>query len=158
MPTPRVEALIAKLQKGRAKTLHILGALTPEQWARTVYQGPPAWDARALLVHFLSSEENLLELCQSVALGREGAPIGFDYDDFNAREQERLEGWTPQALLLALDEARRATLAWVATLDDSDLDRLGRHPALGEVTLDTMITAIYGHQLVHMRDLQAALA
>ncbi len=157
MPTPRVQALVEKLQKGRAKTLHILGALTPEQWARTVYEGPPAWDARALLVHFLSSEENLLDLCQSVAGGREGAASGFDYDAFNAQEQERLAGWTPQALLLALDEARRETLAWVATLDDSQLDRLGRHPALGEVTLETMIIAIYGHQLVHIRDLQARL-
>ncbi len=157
MPTPRVEALIEKLQKGRAKTLHILGALTPEQWARTVYKGPPSWDARALLVHFLSSEESLLELCRSVAVGREGAPSGFDYDAFNAEEQERFRGWSPQALLLALDDARRATLAWVSTLDDKDLDRLGRHPALGEVTLETMILAMYGHQLVHMRDLQAKL-
>ncbi len=157
MPTPRVQALVEKLQKGRAKTLHILGGLTGERWACTIYEGPPAWDARALLVHFLSAEESLLELCRSVALGREGAAPGFDYDAFNAQEQERLRGWSPQALLLALDDARRATLAWVATLDDRDLDRLGRHPALGEVTLETMILAIYGHQLVHMRDLQARL-
>ncbi len=33
-----------------------------------------------------------------------------------------------------------------------------RHPALGEVTLEIFINAIYGHQLMHMRDLQRLLA
>jgi len=157
MPTPRVRALIEKLHKGRAKTLHILGALTPEQWARTIYAGPPTWNARALLAHLLSAEESLLELCQSVAVGGEGVPVGFDYDAYNAQEQARLQAWSPQELLLALDGARRATLAWVRTLSDRELDRLGRHPALGEVTVETMLNAIYGHALVHMRDLQETM-
>jgi uncharacterized protein (TIGR03083 family) len=157
MPTSQAEAIIEKLQKGRSRTLHILGALSPEQWAVTVYPGPPRWDARALLVHLLSAEEYFLAICREVAVGGQGVPVGFDYDTYNAREQERLQGWSPQALLLALDEARRATLAWVRDLDDDDLDRMGRHPVLGEVTLQVMITAIYGHALVHMRDLQAAL-
>jgi len=42
---------------------------------------------------------------------------------------------------------------WVRTLAEADLDRVGRHPALGMVSLETMLTAIYGHQLLHMRDL-----
>ena len=87
----------------------------------------------------------------------DGAPLGFDYDAFNAEEQKRLKNKSPEELLLALDEARRATLEWVRTLEDDQLDRVGRHPALGEITLETMITAIYGHQLLHMRDLQSKL-
>ncbi len=61
-------------------------------------------------------------------------------------------------MLLALAKARQVTLEWVRTLDDSQLDRIGRHPVLGEVTLETIITAIYGHQLLHMRDLRLQLA
>jgi hypothetical protein len=30
---------------------------------------------------------------------------------------------------------------------------MGRHPALGQISVETMILAIYGHQLMHMRDL-----
>ncbi|HOG45606.1 MAG TPA: DinB family protein [Anaerolineae bacterium] len=157
MPTPRVETLTGKLEKGGAKTLEILGALAPEQWTRTVYAGPPCWDVRALLAHLYSAEVALLALCREVALGGMGAPPGYDYDAFNAEEQERLKERTPQELLAALAEGRRATIAWARTLSDSALDRVGRHPALGEVTLETMATAMYGHQLLHMRDLQGVM-
>jgi uncharacterized protein (TIGR03083 family) len=157
MPTPRVESLIAKLEKGRAKTLQTLRSLDPDQWARTVYQEPSAWEVRDLAAHFVSSEENLLALAQDVASGGGGAPVGFDFDAFNAEEQQRLKNKSPEELLSALDEARRATLEWVRTLEDARLDQVGRHPALGEVTLETMLTAIYGHQLLHMRDLQSRL-
>jgi hypothetical protein len=49
------------------------------------------------------------------------------------------------------------TLAWLGTIDESALDHIGRHPALGEVSLENMLVAIYGHQLLHMRDLQSKL-
>jgi hypothetical protein len=156
MPTPRVESLIAKLEKGRSKTLQTLSSLVPDQWARIVYP-EPLWNVRDLAAHFLSAEERLLELAQDVASGGQGAPAGLDYNAFNAEEQQRLQNKSPEELLQALDKARRATLEWVRTLEDARLDQVGRHPALGEVTLETMLTAIYGHQLLHMRDLQSRL-
>ncbi|MDH7490515.1 MAG: DinB family protein [Anaerolineae bacterium] len=158
MTTPRVESLLAKLEKGHRKTLEIFAALNPAQWAQVVYDTPHVWRARELLAHFVSSEEALLKVAQDVAAGGPGAPPDFDYDAFNAQEQERLKGHSPEELLAALDRARRATLDWVRTLDDATLDRVGRHPALGDVTLETMITAIYGHQLLHMQDLRDRLA
>ena len=157
MPTPRVESLIAKLEKGRSKTLQTLRSLVPDQWARIVYPEPLAWNVRDLVAHFVSAEERLLELAQDVASGGQGAPAGFDYDAFNAEEQPRLQHNSPEELLQALDKARQATLEWVRTLEDARLDQMGRHPALGEVTLETMLTAIYGHHLLHMRDLQSRL-
>ena len=157
MPAPRVESLMAKLEKGRLKTLQTLRSLDPDQWARIIYSEPLAWNVRDLAAHFLSAEERLLELAQDVASGGGGAPAGFNYNAFNAEEQLRLQNKSPEELLSALDEARRATLEWVRTLDDAPLDQVGRHPALGEVTLETMLTAIYGHQLLHMRDLQSRL-
>ncbi len=157
MPTPRVESLIAKLEKGRSKTRQILSSLAPAQWARIVYEGPSAWDVRDLLAHFVSAEERLLELAQDVASGGAGIPEGYDYDAFNAEEQRRLKKQSPEELLRALDKARQVTLEWLRTVDDAQLDRLGRHPTLGDVTLEMMATAIYAHQLLHMRDLQSRL-
>lgn len=158
MTTARVESLLAKLEKGHRKTLEILAALNPEQWAQIVYEDPHVWRVRELLAHFVSSEEALLKVAQDVAAGGPGAPAGFDYDAFNAQEQERLKDHSPRELLTALDRARQATLAWVGTLDDDALDRVGRHPALGQVTLQTMILAIYGHQLMHMQDVRERFA
>lgn len=151
MSQPRIEELVALLEKGRGKTREILSALTPEQWQQVVYP-EPVWRVRDLLAHFLSAEEELLALAQNVAAGGTGAPADFDFDAFNQEAVSRLADRSPQDLLLALDKARQRTIDWVRTLDESQLDRQGRHPALGEVTLETMIKAMYGHQLFHMRD------
>lgn len=155
MASERVESLIGKLEKGGLKTQEILGSLAAGEWSRILYDGPPAWNVRDLLAHLVSAEPRLLQIAQDVAAGGPGAPPGFDLDAFNAEEQRRLMDKSPEELLSALAKTRQLTLAWVRTLEDSQLERRGRHPALGEVTLEVMITAIYGHQLLHMRDLKA---
>ena len=157
MPTPRVEALIARLEKGGNKTQEALGALAPEGWSAVVYREPVMWDVRDLLAHLLSAEEGLLRLAQDVAAGGAGAAETFDPDAFNAEEQQRRQGRSPQELLAALAAARGVTLAWLRTLDDVQLDRMGRHPGLGRVTLETIILGMHGHQLLHLRDVQRCL-
>jgi hypothetical protein len=147
-----MESLVARLEKGKLKTREVFEALTPEQWRMTVYEEPTRWDFRSLLAHFVSVEENLLALAKHVASEGEDLPADFDYDVFNAEEQIRLQERSPEELLDSLSKAREATLAWVRTLDEAKLDLVGRHPALGDVSLETMITAIYGHQLLHMKE------
>jgi len=151
----RVDELVARLRKGGTKTQEILGSLADEQWKRVLYEGPPAWTVRDLLAHFLSAEEALLHIMQDVTAGGPGAPEGLDYNAFNAQEQVRLAGIPPHRLLVDLAAAREATIAWAGGLDEATLDRAGRHPALGVVPVETFLNAIYGHQLMHMRDLQA---
>jgi len=153
----RVDALVGKLEKGMGKTTAVLGGLDAAQWQLVVYAEPYPWTARDLLAHLYSAEESMVWLIQEVTAGGEGTPEGFDYNAFNAQEQKRLGGWTAADLLAALRAARGCTVDWVRTLQDADLDRVGRHPALGPVTVEIMITAIYGHQLLHMRDLMALL-
>src|SRR5512139_1711886 len=155
MASERVESLIAKLEKGGLKTQEILGSLAEDEWRRIIYDGPPAWNVRDLLAHLVSAEPRLLQIAQDVAAGGPGAPPGFDLDAFNAEERKRLRDTSPEELLSALAKTRQLTLDWVRTVEDHQLDRRGRHPALGEVTLEIMITAIYGHQLLHMRDLKS---
>ncbi|MCX6034582.1 MAG: DinB family protein [Chloroflexi bacterium] len=156
MTDPRADALAARLEKGRQKTFEIFNALTLEQWQQPLYHEPD-WQVRHLLAHFVSAENQLLALAQSVAAGGPGAPPDFDYDRFNADEQSRLEGQSLSILLETLDQARQGTIVWVRTLDASQLEMVGRHPVLGDVTVETMVTAIYGHQLIHMRELSRLL-
>jgi hypothetical protein len=152
MAAERIENLIARLEKGNLKTQEVFYALTPEQWSKVVYEEPYRWDFRALLAHFVSAEESLLALAKHVTVGGDDLPADFDFNEFNSEEQVRLQGKSLEELLKALGRAREATLAWVRTLEEEQLNLVGRHPALGEVTLETMITAIYGHQLLHMKE------
>lgn len=152
MSSPRVSALVARLEKGRQKTRETFSRLTPEQWQQPLYTEPNVWTPRDLLAHFLSAELHLLPLCQDIAAGGKGAPDGFDVDGFNAQEQQRLAACSIEELSGQLDAARQKTLDWIQTLNDEQLDHAGNHPALGEVTLETLILSIYGHQLFHIRD------
>jgi len=79
--------------------------------------------------------------------------MDFKINEFNAQEKKRLAGIPKNELLSMLDQARRKTIEWVMSLSDDELEKVGRHPALGEVTVEVMILAIYGHQLTHMREL-----
>jgi hypothetical protein len=115
------------------------------------------WRVSQLLVHFVSAETQLLALTQEVAGGGLGAAPDFDIDRFNADEQNRLEGQSLPILFDRLRDARRQTIEWVKTLGTEQLDKIGQHPALGTVSVETMIKAIYGHQLIHMRDLTRLL-
>jgi len=153
MTESRIEALLARLEKGGQKTQQILGELTAEQWQQVVYDTPYPWTVRDLLAHFLPAEEALRHMAQRVALGEPGIPEGFDFEAFNVQELARLADRRPQELLADLAVARQATLDWLRALPEEALDRIGQHPVLGQVSLEAMITAIYGHQLLHMRDL-----
>jgi hypothetical protein len=153
----RVDNLAARLQKGIDQILRTLHGLSDEQWQWVIYEEPTPWRVRDMVAHLFSSEEGLPRIAQDVASGGPGAPQEFDYDIYNAEEQARLEGIPPQELLAGLSDAREATIAWVSALDEAVLDRTGHHPALGEVTVETLINAIHGHQLMHMRDLRMLL-
>lgn len=153
----RQEKLLGRLRKGMRKTNEILGPLTPEEWNTVLYSEPYPWTVRDLLAHFLSAEEGLRRIGEDIAAGGRGAPEGLDYDHYNAEEQERLAGIPAEELLADLHAARQQTIAWVETLEEEDLDREGYHPALGKIDLETLINAIYGHQLIHMRDALAVL-
>jgi hypothetical protein len=152
MPQKSLDDLLAKLEKGYLKTRGYFDLLSYEEWQSTVY-GEPNWSAYNLMAHFISAEEHLLELAQNVAGNGPGAPEGFELDEFNAQEQNRFQGFSIQALLDALEKARQRTIEWARSLTDEQLEKKGRHPALGQISVEDMLTAVYGHQILHMRDL-----
>ena len=154
MVTARVEALLKRLRKGAARGDRAFCTLSDDEWSRVADPGPPSWTVRDVAAHLLSAEDGLRRLAQDVASGALGAPSGLDHDELNAAEQARLAAIPVSELLADLAASREATISWVATLTDRDLDQVGQHPALGEITLETHINAIYGHVLMHLRDLQ----
>jgi hypothetical protein len=153
----RIDKLLTRLRKGIAKSVKAFDSLDGAEWDLVLYDEPYAWTVRDLLAHFLSAEEGLRRLAQHIAAGGPGVSGEFDYHAFNASEHERLTSVPRGQLLDQLRAARQDTIAWVATLEEAHLNRVGGHPALGEITVETFINTIYGHQLMHMRDLMQVL-
>lgn len=146
--------LLNRLKDERDKTVAFFSALTADQWTVPVYSGPPAWTAREILAHIVSAEGEFLRLFRDVQAGGVGTPLGFFADEFNAAEQERFRGHSPQDLLAEFLRRRAAMMDWVGTLSEADLGKTGRHPVLGEIPLWEMIKALTLHAHLHFRDIR----
>jgi hypothetical protein len=155
--TRNVKGITDCLRRGQTRLLSTFRQFEDSDWAQIVYRQPTPWTVRDLLAHLVSAEIGLFHVARDVAEGGEGAPAGFDYDGHNATEQTRLANCKPPHLLKELTKAREQTIQWAAGLTERQLSLVGNHPGLGRVDLETILKAMHGHQLLHLRDLQAAL-
>jgi hypothetical protein len=89
--------------------------------------------------------------------GGAGAEPGLDVDSYNAVTVDELRGQEVEVLLGQMAMVRERSAALVSGLTPDQLARRGRHPALGEATLDEMARVIYHHNSLHLRDVRAAL-
>jgi hypothetical protein len=153
MASRRISDLQRRLERNKLRVLGVFGKFQPPDWDKSVYEKPAVWTARDLLAHFVSAEKELLVLAQNLAAGGKGAPEGFDYNGFNRTEQEKYRSTKPEELIGMFAESRDKTTAWAAGLTDGQLDNKGRHPAMGEVTLEAVLEAVCGHVLLHLREL-----
>ncbi|OGO08769.1 MAG: hypothetical protein A3K46_03305 [Chloroflexi bacterium RBG_13_60_9] len=153
MTSQRIQELFKRLERNKSLVLRTFANVQPDGWGKAVHGKPGAWTLRDLLAHFVSSERMLLKLSKDIAGGGPGAPEGFNYDEFNRKEQETYRAHEPEELVRLFGEARDSTLEWMGSLVEGSLDRKGRHPALGEVTLEAVLSTIHGHILLHIREL-----
>lgn len=152
MINPRAETLVEKLSRGITKSLEIFEKVEPGQWQQPIFEDPDSWNLKDLVAHFIYSEDHLFRIAQDIASGGEGFPKGIDIDEFNKEQTEKLSHLSIDELLVMLKDAREATIDWVVKLDDTDLDKVGSHPVLGDSNVETVIYSIYAHQLMHMRE------
>jgi hypothetical protein len=153
----RCEHLITRLKDEGQRTLAFFKVLEPAQWEMQVYDTGAEWTARQVLCHFISAERNLLRLFKSIAKGGQGAPADFDIDRFNDGDVARMDDCQVAPLFEQFGAARDALVNFVDGLEDADLDRVGRHPFLGVVALESMIKLIYRHNMLHQKDVQKAI-
>ncbi|MFA9406284.1 MAG: DinB family protein [Anaerolineales bacterium] len=157
MKRKRIEKLMARLERGLNKSNEILDAIDYDGWQEPVDGETDGWTVMDLVVHFIVSEEHLLMIAKDIAVGGEGVSEDIDIDAFNEDQLARQPDRTPDELQALLGDVRETTIAWVTEQDDETLDRVGRHPTLGESSVETIIFSIYAHQLLHMRELPPKL-
>ncbi len=149
--------LAEKLRTEGEKFSNHFAALTEQQWSQAVYTEGSTWTVRSILAHLMTAERAFLKLFEDIRQGGAGASQDFVIDRYNARQQEKMRDATVAELLEQYRATRARMIAWVAALEDADLERVGRHPFLGETTLREMIKMIYIHNQTHYRDIRKAL-
>jgi hypothetical protein len=152
MESARINNLSNRLERTTLRVHKFFEALPVEKWEEVIYSDPEPWTRRGLLAHLVSSENIQLTLARDIVAGGKGAPPDFDYDAFNHAEQEAYRLHAPGELLQLFDQARSATMDWLRGLAEGQLDLRGLHPALGEVSVEEILTAIHGHILLHLKD------
>jgi hypothetical protein len=152
MPEATPAWLADRLKEEGEKAVAYFSSLTDEQWSTEVYTESDTWTIRNVLAHFVTSERGLHKLFKSIRKGGLGASEDFSIDRYNARQQEKTQGLTPQELLEQFIDVRSDLARWVSKLSQEDLAIVGRHPYMGQVQLGEMIKMIYLHNQFHFRD------
>jgi hypothetical protein len=142
------------------RTPHVLHELLdglPDGWL-----GEPdtvgGWTARDVVGHLISAElDDWIPRAEIIL--RDGPSRQFEpFDRFAHVDRDR--GVPLSELLERFGELRAQNLARLRELvsDDADLDRLGRHPDLGEVTLRQHLSTWTVHDLDHVAQVYSSLA
>jgi len=129
----------------------------PEGWL-----GEPdtagGWTARDAVGHLISAElDDWIPRAEIIL--RDGTSRPFDaFDRFAHVERDRDASLTE--LIDRFGELRAQNLARLHELvrDEADLDRRGRHPELGEVTLRHLLATWTVHDLDHIAQIYASMA
>lgn len=153
----RTEYLATRLAQQRDETLALMRSLTPDQWSAVVHHDEDHWDVRTLLSHFISSEVSMIRLMEDIVAGGSGSPEDFDLQRFNASRANKMAEIPPADLLQQFEQTRAATIDYVRTLTDDQLDRQGRHASMGTQTVEGIFKIIYKHNQLHEIDIRRAL-
>jgi len=149
--------LADKLQSEGEKFFALFAGLTDDQWQLEVYTEGETWTIRNVLAHFVTSERGLVKLFERIRNTGEGSPEDFSIDRYNAAQQIKTKDLSPQELLEQYKAVRSDSVAWILSLEESDLEKQGRHPFIGMTTLREMIKMLYLHNQMHYRDMRKAL-
>jgi uncharacterized damage-inducible protein DinB len=151
-------ALAQKLKSEGEKHTAFFASLTDAQWQMEVYTEDTTWTIRNVLAHFVTAEHGFIKLFSEIRDGGAGASEDFSIDRYNARQQEKTRDLAPSELVEQYKSVRSEMVSFVSSLQDSDLERKGRHPFLGWTSLREMIKMVYLHNQIHHRDLKKVLS
>jgi hypothetical protein len=113
---------------------------------------PGEWSAADCLHHLLVTEREVFGFrLRAILEGRD--LVVFDPNE----RAEEAPGWSPSDAVSALVAEREANLAILTRLSPADLERTGRHPEHGTVTLAVVINTWVGHDLQHTVQAEEAL-
>jgi hypothetical protein len=128
----------------------------PNTWLDTP-DTPDGWTPRDVVGHLISAE--LDDWIPRVELILEhGTKRPFEpFDRFAHTDRDR--GVSLPTLIDRFEQIRRDQLKRLAELvGEDDLDKVGRHPELGEVTMRQLLATWAVHDLDHVAQIYAALA
>jgi hypothetical protein len=141
-----------------ARTPAVLDTLLrglPDRWI-AAHEGDGTWSPFDVLGHLIHGEQtDWLPRAQIILTHGESRP----FEPFDRLAQITAAPQTMDALLDEFARLRRGNLDQLAALElsDDDLERRGRHPELGTVTLRQLLATWVAHDLDHVMQISRTL-
>lgn len=151
------DLLVNRLREVGEKSVQFFQELNPEQFETKIYADGSQWSVRQVLAHFALAENSLYRLVGNIVNGGTGTPEDFDLNAYNERKVSSVEKSTVDDLLDLFKENRQSTIEFVSGLSSSDLEKVGRHPFLGNAAVADIIKLIYRHNQIHIREIRRAI-
>ena len=140
---------IDAMRDAAARIRALVGDWRPEQFDRTY--APGKWTARQILTHLAQSEIALGYRARMALTTPAYAAQSFDQDAWMARESTT----TGHDALDAFLGASAMNVSLFATLTDADRAVPLAHPEYGSLTVDWIVHQMAGHQIHHLKQLEA---
>lgn len=149
--------MAGKLTSEGEKTLVFFKSLPDDAWHMQVFGDGATWDVRGVFEHLCISEHTLCRMFEQILATGQGTTEDFDINAFNQQRTGRFASLTHDELLKLYSDTREKTGAFARSLTDEQLAIRGRHPAIGDSSLEEQLKLIYLHHQMHMRDVKKAL-
>jgi DinB superfamily len=121
-------------------------------------EGPDTFSPYDVVGHLIHGEKTDWVVRAKVILERGMAKPFEPYDRFAQYEESK--GKTLPQLLDEFESVRKENMVWYKglNLSESDLDKKGIHPRLGEVTLRNLLSTWVVHDLTHIAQITRVMA
>ncbi len=154
----RKDQLRSHMENRHAETWPFLQGLTEGDMPAEVYSSEEGtWTVKDLLGHLADGERGNFGQAKRLVAGEQTVPEDFDLDRWNRGAVRRAAETSPDDLLGAIAEAYSAALAFLETLDESDLDKVGLHSSGETMTTEGFLRRMVNHRLEHVTDIKSAL-
>jgi hypothetical protein len=116
------------------------------------------WTIREILTHLWNAEEDHCRVIATIAKGDHARLEGtLDLESHNATRLAERGTLTKADILAGLATQRARTEGLFNRLTEEQLSLEGRHPALGQMTIDKIFRIIGIHMKMHIQEINEAL-
>ncbi|MBS1509535.1 MAG: DinB family protein [Bacteroidetes bacterium] len=121
-------------------------------------EGPDTFSPFDVLGHLIHGEKTDWVARAKMILESGTAKTFVPWNRFAQYEESK--GKTLNELLEEFASVRKANVTWLSSqqLSEADLDKKGKHPALGEVTLRNLLSTWVVHDLTHIAQITRVMA
>ncbi|MEK6256808.1 MAG: DinB family protein, partial [Chloroflexota bacterium] len=146
-----VNEIAAKFKKEGLKTIEFIKSIPEDVLDTQLYDDGDQWTIRKTCIHLVEAEGSIPKLIKNILDGREGVPIDFDLDRYNASMVKKLGELSQEEIVSRMTELRAETVKMISELNEDDLGKTGRHPFMGESNIRDMLRIMLINASSHIR-------